>query len=149
MRDWFVEMKKLVREIAREPHEWSFSDCIAQASRCAEVKSGVDYMAPYRGKYSSYAEALALVRAEGFDEPIDMVASILKEIPTIDARNGDVAAVEGSDGTIAFGVFIGDKIFVQTERGLGRLQRSSALRAFEVPIWQQQSPQQSQPLSHP
>ncbi len=142
MSDWFVFMKEVVLEISRQPHEWGETDCCCQASRCAEIKSGIDYMAPYRGRYSSYAEALDLVRAAGFDEPIDVVASMFKEIAPIDAGNGDIAAVEGIDGTIAFGVFIGDKVFVQTERGLGRLQRSKALRAFEVPLWQPRSPPQ-------
>lgn len=149
MSDWFVELKLTVREIARQPHKWGWTDCVCQAARGAEVKSGVDYMAEFRGKYSSYEEALELVRSQGYNEPIDIVAERFREINPIDAGNGDVAAVEGADGTIAFGLFIGDKVFVQTERGLGRLPRSKALRAFEVPIWQSPSLQQSQPPSHP
>lgn len=139
---WFIELKKLLRVIAKEAHEWGSTDCFCQTSRGAELKSGIDYMKRFRGKYRTREEAYELLRSMGHAEPIDAVAATFAEISPADAGDGDLAAVEAIDGSLAIGLFVRDKVFVVTEHGMGRLPRSKAIRAFEVPLWQSPSQQQ-------
>lgn len=147
--EWRIRLQDVIERQGYEPHEWGSTDCICQMAASIEVKSGIDYMADFRGKYTSYEGALELLREKGFDGPIDIVASLFKETSIHDAGDGDIGVVGGSDGTLAFGVFMKDKVFVQTERGMGRIPRAKALRAFKVPTWQQQSPPSSSQDSHP
>lgn len=133
MHDWLPKVQDYLLETAGVPHEWGKTDCICKVDDCVAIKTGKHYLKPYRGKYSSYEEALKLVQKKGFDEPVDMLASIFQEIAPIDAMDCDIAVVEGEDGTLAFGIFMRDKIFVQTERALGKFPRVKALRAFKVP----------------
>ncbi len=133
MEPWLPKVHDYLLETANVPHEWGKSDCLCKVDDCVAIKTGQRYMAPFRGKYSSYEEALKLVRKKGFDEPVDMIASIFSEIEPRDAMDCDIAAIEGVDGTLAFGIFMRDKIIVQSERALGKHPRSMALRAFKVP----------------
>jgi hypothetical protein len=137
--NWLVDLQKMLVKHARMAHNWGDNDCLCVCAEGALIKSRVDYMAQFRGHYSNYEEALAVLREIGFEEPISYIASLFKEIEPHEAHDGDIAAVEGLDGTIAFGLFMRQKIFVQMSRGMGKLPRSKALRAFEVPECQQQS----------
>lgn len=137
---WLFELQDYLVKWSRTPHAWGHTDCLCFTNGGVLIKSHVDYMAQFRGHYSNYAEAIALIQELGFNEPVDYVESLFKPIRTIDAGDGDIAAVEGEDGTIAFGLFMRHKVYVQTASGSGRLARSKAFRAFEVPLWHQSSP---------
>ena len=55
----------LVDRIYAGPIVWGSSDCCTRACDVFAALHGVDPMAPLRGRYSSAAEALHMIRARG------------------------------------------------------------------------------------
>ncbi len=93
--------------------------------------TGVDCAAQFRGEYSTAAGALKTMKAAGFDNLADLVATMLPEIHPSQAHIGDIAAIphEGPFG-YALGVVNGERIFVLRETGLGTVGLLDAKRAF-------------------
>jgi len=54
-----------VLDVFRGPFVWGEGDCCTSACDAFRRLYGIDPMAPLRGRYSSEAEAMALIRAWG------------------------------------------------------------------------------------
>lgn len=134
--DWRGRFEASMDEIMRVPFAWKEqTDCaIHLAGRLVEAMTGVDCVAHYRGRYTSSAGALRVMREDGFANLGDLVAAILPELDhPSQAEVGDIAAIpdEGAFG-FALGVVNGDRIFVLTEKGIGTVDLLTAKRAFKV-----------------
>lgn len=90
-----------------------------------------DPAAPWRGKYSSIAQGLVMVRRDGYENHVDVFARTFREIEGAHAAlPGDLACVI-EEGERAMGIIGGPVIHVvHPERGLGALPLSRAVRVF-------------------
>lgn len=133
--DWRARFDAECDRIRLTPFAWGAHDCgPGLAGNLTLAITGVDAAAKYRGRYTTMTGALRVLRNSGFETLGDLVASILPEHdhPSM-ARVGDVVAIR-SDSAFghALGVVNGERVFVLTERGIGTVDRSEAVRAFKV-----------------
>lgn len=132
---WRRRMAAFIDEVRRHPLAWGEFDCgPAFAGRHVELMTGDDLAARWRGQYDSPAGALRLIRAAGFGDLGDLVASLLPEIHPSTARIGDLAGVPAEGGFgIGLGIVAGDRIFVlHPDDGLGTVDLLAARRAWRV-----------------
>lgn len=116
------------------PFEYGVHDCGILVADAVWPQIGTDIAARYRGKYTTREELDVLLAANGFKSHVDILADLFEEIPYSQAVTGDVAAVEGDDGTLVTGVIAGPYIFVLGYRGVGAIPLSKAVRTFRVEI---------------
>ncbi len=133
--NWRARFDAECDRIRLTPFAWGSHDCgPGLAGNMTLAITGIDVAAEYRGRYTTMTGGLRLLRKSGFETLGDLVASILPEHahPSM-ARVGDVVAIP-SDSAFghALGVVNGERVFVLTERGIGTVDRSEAVRAFKV-----------------
>lgn len=134
VKNWRACFVAEIDRLKRTPFAWGSHDCgPGLAGNLVLAITGVDCAAQFRGEYSTAAGALKTMKAAGFDNLADLVASMLPEIHPSEAGIGDIAAVphEGPLG-YALGVVNGERIFVLRESGLGTVDLLDAKRAFKV-----------------
>ncbi|NEI70950.1 hypothetical protein GR212_15305 [Rhizobium lusitanum] len=132
--DWRRRFAEEIDRMWRTPFNWDGHDCVVGlAGNMALAITGVDCAAEYRGTYKTAAGALKVMRAAGFENIGDMVASFLPEVHPSLAHVGDIAAipVESPFG-YALGVVNGERIFVLMPNGVGTVDLLDAKRAFKV-----------------
>lgn len=133
--DWRERFDAACDRLRREPFDWGRRDCaLGLAGELAIALTGVDVAGVYRGAYASEAEALELLRRNGFQTIGDVAGTLLPEYkhPSM-ARIGDLCVIaDDSDFGGAFGVVNGERVFVMTRRGLGTVDRSQIVRAFRI-----------------
>jgi hypothetical protein len=134
LKGWAVGLDEMLEKIRRTPFDWSGGDCaIALGAAAVRAITGEDLAAEYRGKYSTAASALKVMKEAGFDDLADLVASMLPEIPVSFARTGDIVTIEKDDEfKSTIGVVNGERVFVLRPDGLGTLDLLQAKRAFKV-----------------
>jgi hypothetical protein len=133
---------------ATEAHRRDASgDCALKVADAIAAMTGVDLAAPYRGRYTTIAEGLALLAADGYDDLCAFAAAHLEEVHPSQARVGDVMAFEVDglvDGAVqiagppilpawSLGIVNGERVTVWRGDGLGTMPRDLAKRAFRVP----------------
>ena len=118
----------------REAFAWGAQDC-ALGLACGAVLAitGTDLGADWRGRYCAPAQALRLMRSEGYDTLGDLVAATLPEVHPAFARMGDIGLIE-ADGPFGAALCVMDAsgVIVLTEAGHGRRAREDVMRAFRV-----------------
>lgn len=131
--DWRVRLNEAIRLLRRQPLVWGENDCgIGLAAKAIEAMTGIDPAAEFRGKYSTAAGALKLIKQAGFDDLESYARSLLPEVHPSTAKAGDIAFLAG-DELGAFGVFNGDgHILVQRPEGIGVVSLLDAKTAFQV-----------------
>lgn len=132
---WIGAYADLIDETRAEPFAWGRNDCaVGLCARVVEVLTGVNPASRFAGQFDDAASAYRIMRAEGFEDLADLVASILPEYDhPSEAQIGDLVAVANDTPfRHALGVCNGERIFVLTETGLGTLDRRQAVRAFKV-----------------
>lgn len=130
--DWLVRLKDYVTSAARIPYRPGTHDCILFAAGARAAMTGVDVMAPYKGRYSTLEEGLALARSLGHEAPwLSIVADLVEAAPS-KAQVGDIVLLDDEDGIPAMGVVQGESIYVLHRRGLGLVPLLSARRAWRV-----------------
>jgi hypothetical protein len=128
--DWRPRLATFVESRRRE----ATTDCGLFVADAIVAMTGVDLAAPYRGRYTTTAEGVALLKADGFADLCDFAASRLVEVHPSLARAGDVVALRVSAGTgWALGLVNGERVTVLYGTGLGTVLRDVAERAFRVP----------------
>jgi hypothetical protein len=108
-------------------------DCGLKVADAILAMTGVDLAAPYRGRYATIAEGIALLAADGFADLCAFAAAHLPEIHPVLARAGDVVAFPSPETGWALGIVNGERVTVWRGDGLGTVPRESATRAFRVP----------------
>lgn len=103
----------------------------AEIEKLADAYIGADY----RGRYSTLAGGLRLLKRKGFGNHAELAASLFEEIPVAMASVGDIAAIKvDTGGVYALGVVQGPRIYVVRpgEAGIGTVDLLAAERAFRV-----------------
>ncbi len=130
--DWRNRLNAYVEAQRRGGFAFGARDCALFVAGAVEAMTGIDYAAEYRGRYNTLQGGLHRVRASGYLDHIDMVASLFKEIPRMQAKVGDIAVIDGEDGGLALGVVGGSRIFVRHKAGLSTVDLTVIKRAFEI-----------------
>lgn len=128
---WETRLYQATRELAARPFEWGKNDC---ALFCADVVlalTNTDYMARFRGRYSTEIGAARVIRSEGFADLGDAAASMLPEIHVSEAQRGDVALCDGKYGPF-LSIITGHMVIGPTCNGLMHVSVTHAMRAFKV-----------------
>lgn len=132
--DWRSRLEKALDAITYLPFEWGSHDCgPSLAGRVVYAVTGEDVAAPWRGRYSTRAGALKVMRSAGFDNLGDLVASTLPEIHPSRARVGDLAAFPmDTPFGFALGVVTGERVHVLKAECIGTVGLLQCTRAFKV-----------------
>lgn len=129
--DWRTRLVAYLAESVRKPFQEGEHDCALFLAGGVHAMTGVDYAAPYRGRYTTTRGGLRVLRKDGFRDHVALAAHHLAEKPVAFAREGD-AAVVPVEPFGALGIVQGEGVYVLTEHRLAVLPLTSALRAFEV-----------------
>src|SRR3990167_1641823 len=119
-------------EAARErPFSWGSRDCALFAADVVKARTGEDLAASFRGRYSSRAEAVALLGARGGLEAL-VGATLGPALPTaLLARRGDVVMAKTEEGP-AVGVCCGAKAAFAGPQGLTFLPLAAWAAAWRI-----------------
>lgn len=121
---------------ARREFAWGTDDCLMRAAEAVAVvlddpAKVTDVVAKYRGRYKTLAGSYRILKRDGFDGPLDLVASLFTEIHHSEAVDGDIGA-KFEDGHWGFGVICDAFFHVTTQNGAGILPRSHSQKTFRV-----------------
>jgi hypothetical protein len=130
--DWRKRLSDEIERHRRMPFDEAQNNCGLFIADCLIAMTGVDFAAHYRGKFTTLAEAIDLLKADGFSDLCAFAAARLTEIHPVRATAGDIAAFETQGTGWAFGIINGEMVTVMTERGLGNMRKSQAVRAFRI-----------------
>ena len=129
--DWKARLNAFVTATARQPYALGSHDCALFAAGAVDAVCGIDPGKVWRGKYTTKAAGLRLVRKAGHQDHVAVFAAILDEVSTAFAAAGDIAVVDDA-GTLLLGVVQGESIYVLRPTGLGLVPRAMMLRAFRT-----------------
>ncbi len=132
--DWRGHLSEYLAAAARLRFRPGTHDCALFSAGAVEAMTGHDYAETWRGKYVSLGAARAMLRAQGYADHLELVASILPEVPPALAAVGDLGVVPsdipGEAG--ALGVVQGPGVYVLTPAGLAVVSRLTMTKAFRV-----------------
>lgn len=131
LSDWRSRLHAVVAARMRRPFAWG-DDCASFAGESVEAVTGIDFYAPFRGKYDDAIGAMRVIAGAGFNDLAELVAELFPEIAPANAEIGDLAIIDEA-GRPALGVFVGERIgCVTPDRGYGTVERERAVRALKV-----------------
>ncbi len=116
VEDWTTRLYDLL-DGWRGPLVWGQRDCGALAAAVILAVTGRDHFAPWRGRYSTRAEALAVLGEAGGLESV-ITAAVGAPVAPQAARRGDLVAVPAPAFGVALGVADGRCGVFQGRRGL-------------------------------
>ena len=124
-------LRKFLDARRAEPFRPSLSDCAMFAADWIAELTGTDPAAQWRGQYRTLEEGRALLLADGFASPAEVLASILlPDAGWMQAQAGDVAVLIEA-GEEAMGLVGGGHIHVlRPLRGLGAVPLNRAVRIY-------------------
>lgn len=128
---WQNRLTAYLAASATAPFRPGTLDCATFAAGAVEAMTGVDLAAEWRGRYRTLEAGRAMLAEAGFADQVDLVASLLPDVPPAMAHAGDVAVVEEA-GVPALGIVQGEMIYVVTPAGFGLVPRDRMVRAFSV-----------------
>ena len=131
VNNWRAALTDYVIETAGEPFAIGKSDCAMWAAGAVQAMTGKDFARGFRG-YTTIAGGLRKLKARGFADHVALAAANFEEVPPAFAEVGDIAVVEGDDGTDALGIVQGEMIYVSWPTGRAIVPLTSAKRAFRV-----------------
>lgn len=130
--DWRGRLRAYASAAARRPFVFGQHDCALFAAGAVEAMTGHDPASAWRGRYTTQAGGLRVIRRDGHADHIAAAAAIFAEVAPAFAQVGDLAVVPGDGGPV-LGVVQGSWIWVLRPDGLGVAPLTDAVRAFEVP----------------
>lgn len=130
--DWRSRLNSELDRSRERAFVWGENDCTIFLGRCLEAITGENPALPFVGKYSTAAEAVAVIKSTGAKSLISLAAKHLEQIPLSMARVGDVAAFRSKETGWALGVIIGERVAVLRPDGLGTVHLSEAAKAYRV-----------------
>jgi hypothetical protein len=131
LRDWKARLTAYLSHCARQPYQVGVLDCALFAAGAVEAVQGTDPSAAWRGRYSTKAGGLRLLRRAGFADHIAATAAVLQPIAPAMAAAGDIAVLD-VQGARSLGVVQGEVVFVLRATGLGHMPRSAMQGAFRT-----------------
>ena len=131
--DWAERLADYLAEAARWSFKQGLYDCGHFAAGAVEAMTGVDHLAPYKGRYESVRGYLRLLKDDGYDSVGAFCTAALGEpISVLLAQRGDVVMTE-QDGLEALGVCNGQNaVFLSRMGGLVELPMADCSQAWRV-----------------
>lgn len=130
---WRADMHKVIDEKMRRPYEPGKHDCALFFADIAKAITGTDPAKGLRGKYKTLARGLVLLKKKGFNDHVEMIASLYPEIHPSMAAVGDAVVFKVDDEIgYALGVVISDRAMVLRPEGMGTVGVLTAIRAFRI-----------------
>lgn len=119
-RDWTTRLHDVIRAAHGRPFSWGEFDCCTFAADCAVALCSTDPAAAYRGKYSTQAGALRLLKKNhgGLEAAWD--ACFARVLPAY-VQRGDVALYDGPNGR-SVAVFWANEFWSVAEDGVVRIE---------------------------
>lgn len=130
--DWVARLDAFVAETTRLPFTWGEHDCALFADGAFEAQTGVSFAAEFKGRYSSFEEALTLLQAAGFEDHVALVGARLPEIPIAFSRIGDIAAVDFGGNGLTLMVVAGHRLIGPMPHMRGSVGLTRGCRAWAV-----------------
>jgi len=129
--NWRAALVTYLNEVARTPFEDGVNDCALFLAGGVLAMTGIDYAAPYRGRYTTIRGGYRILRKDGFADHVALAEHHLTRKPIAFAQAGDGAVVETPEGP-ALGVVQGPQIYVLGRSGLALAPLMHAAFALEV-----------------
>lgn len=130
--DWRNRLYDYLTRIAPEPLVYGHHDCALFAANAVHAMTGVDFAAPYRGRYTTLQEGMRILAVDGFADHVALAHAHLTQVPVAMALPGDLAVFETRAGR-AVGVVQGAAVYVLRVDGmLGLVSLTDATEAFTV-----------------
>lgn len=131
--DWDRALPLVIERHMALPGEWGVSDCMIVAGDAIEAVTGVDPMAPYRGRYKTEAGAARLMRKNGCETVDDFLRKVfgLAPVGRLMAQRGDVGTVM-QGGQLTAGVVTERGFAAKGEHGLVFHEVTDIVSAFKV-----------------
>jgi hypothetical protein len=130
VRDWRKRLSDTIEAARRKPYSET-DNCAIFVIDCVQSMTGVDIAKPFRGNFTTIAEAYVLLERAGYADLDAFFAAQFVAITPARAGHGDIATFMVEQG-VACGIISGERISVLSERGIGTVSRSLALRAYRV-----------------
>ena len=107
--DWQDRLAALVRERMDMEPGWGTNDCMTWAADCVLAQTGVDTLAPYRGRYTTARGALkALRQIDRVELPIELMDRLWGPRRHLaEAMHGDLVVVDGLSVPFDLGPSVG------------------------------------------
>lgn len=133
LADWPERLAELVEARRSLPFDWGTQDCCVFPFDAVLAMTGVDMFAFYRGRYSTEAEANALIGAAGLDGAVLalMAGFGAPLILPSTAQRGDVALVVVGNMEL-LGLVVGDRVAVTGTDGLVFVKNATARRVWAI-----------------
>lgn len=129
--DWKARLVDFLAEVPGYPKAYGQFDCALFTLGGVTVMTGLDLAAPYRGRYATLRDGIAMLRRDGFRDHVALVGAYFDEITPAFAQVGDVAVITSADGP-ALGLVNGEYIYALTPERMVLVPFLSAMRAFRV-----------------
>lgn len=129
--DWKARLVDFLAEVPGYPKAYGQFDCALFTFGGVAVMTGLDLSAPYRGRYATLREGIALLRRDGFRDHIALVGAHFDKIAPAFAQAGDVAVMPSADGP-ALGLVNGEYIYALTSERMVLAPFLSAIGAYRV-----------------
>lgn len=130
--DWPERLAALVEARRHAPFQWGVHDCVLWAADAVLACTGQDPAAEWRGRYSTEAEAEAILGGAAGLYGLVRQAEAARgttQCPNAAAQRGDTALVEHGN-TLMMGVVLGELIAVPGVDGLVFVPLAAARRAW-------------------
>lgn len=131
---WRPALTTYILQCQRKPFEWGQFDCALFACGAIEAMTGEDLAKSYRGRYTTAAGGLKLIKKDGYKDHAAFAKAFLTELDhPSQAMAGDIIAyrTEGDTG-LALGVVNNSHSYALMPTGLGVVKTLDAVRAFRV-----------------
>ena len=132
-------MERLLDAVAARcdrPFQWGAHDCCTFACDVIRDAGGVDFAAPFRGRYTTALGATRALRrfaGAGLEAAAEKITQDngLKEVPPLMAQRGDFVMVDQAAGP-ALGVCLGETFVAAGLTGMVTLPLTRARRAWRT-----------------
>lgn len=131
--DWPERLNDFISSViaCNRPFAWGIRDCATFCGGAVLAMTGVDYFAPYRGAYSSYAGAKKFLHLAGGYEA--HVGKLLGSSVAVNASGRGDVVLRQADGRETLGIILGEKAVFLTEKGgLAFLSVDNCVSAWKV-----------------
>lgn len=130
--DWQKRLQIYLASITHKPLMYGHHDCALFAADAVQAMTGLDLAEAYRGQYSTIAEGLHLLAADGYEDHVALARAHFISAPIVAAMPGDLAVFETQAGR-ALGVVQGAAVYVLHADGiLGLVALTEAVEVFTV-----------------
>ena len=95
--NWETLLAEYLDKCLNKPFVWGEHDCCLFAANVIKIITGVDFAAPFRGKYSTQLGAIRALKRYGSGDLTSTLNMIFGEpVSKLNVRRGDVALVANS-----------------------------------------------------